>query len=58
MATLCVNVPQPPPLPPQQHHQPRWLVGLSRLRRRAASRAQAAVEAAENIVVHATEKRK
>ena len=43
---------------PQQHHQPRWLVGLSRLRRCAASHTQAAVEAAENIVVHATEKRK
>ena len=58
LATLCVSVRQPPPPPPQQHHQPLWLVGPSRLRRRAVSRAQAGVEAAENIVVHATDKRK
>ena len=51
-ATLRVYV-------PQQHHQPHWRVGPSRLRRharRAASRDQAAVEAAEDIVIHVTEK--
>ena len=57
-ATLRVNLPRPPPPTPQHHHQPHRRVGPSRLRRRerrAASRAQAAVEAAERKVAPATE---
>ena len=61
-ATLRINLPQPPPPHPEQHHQPHRHVGPSRLRRRArraASRSHAAVEAAdstEDKVVPATEK--
>ena len=50
-ATLRVNLLRPPHLPPQQHHQSHRRVGPSRLRRRArraALRAQAAVQPAED----------
>ena len=59
-ATLRVNLPRPPPPTPQHHHQPHRRVGPSRLRRgerRAASRAQAAVEAAESKVKEVNESR-